>query len=108
MKTNNSGQVLVEIITAFLLMTFLLSGLIVAGLFAVKNAQYSRNRSMATKLASQQIERARVVRDVDGIDAVLVCGSSCYISSDLTLTTPTPFNNISVYLKVETGSADCK
>ena len=79
----NDGQVLVEILASFVLLTFLLAGLVVAGLFALRNAQYARNKSTATKLASQLLERTRVYRDVNGISSLSGC-NPCYIDSSLT------------------------
>ncbi len=79
------GQLIIEILVAFTLLTFLLSGLIVAGLFAIKNAQFARNKSLATKLATQQLERVRVLRDSQGIKALPSCSNPCYLDNSLIL-----------------------
>lgn len=76
---------LLEILFAFFLLTFLLTGLVVAGLFAIKNTQFARNKSIATKLASEQLERVRVKRDSQGISSMVGCGP-CYVDSDVSLT----------------------
>lgn len=81
----NYGQALVEILASFVLLTFLLSGLIVAGLFALRNTQYAKNRSTAAKMASEQLERVRVVRDINGIAALSGCANPCFVNPQLTM-----------------------
>ncbi|MBI4067479.1 hypothetical protein HY407_03775 [Candidatus Gottesmanbacteria bacterium] len=80
-----SGQAIIEILVAFVLLTFLLSGLVVAGLFAIRNTQYARNRSEANKIASQQLERFRVKRDSGKLADLDECDPVCFIESDLSI-----------------------
>lgn len=93
-SNNNDGQALVEMLAAFVLMTFLLTGLVVAGLFAMRNAQYARNRSTATKLASEQLERARVFRDINGVESLNNCNDPCFINPQLTMVQVAPTSGI--------------
>src|SRR3989344_8536659 len=78
------GQTMIEVIIALTLIILFLSGVVVVELFAVRNADYSRNKSISTQLARQQIERARVVRDSSGISSLSQCLFSCYINEQLT------------------------
>jgi type II secretory pathway pseudopilin PulG len=103
-----SGQTIIELLVALTLITLFLSGVVVVQLSAVKNVQYSQNRSIATKLAQQQLERARVVRDSAGIEALSMCLTNCYINSDLT---PIPISPTGIYgqklLMQPAGASDC-
>ena len=58
------GQTMIEVIVALTLIILFLSGVVVVELFAIKNADFARHKSVSTQLARQQIERARVVRDL--------------------------------------------
>lgn len=78
------GQSIIEILIALTLVILFLSGITVIQLFSIRNVQFSRNKSTATKLAAQQLERVRVVRDSAGIDALSLCNASCFINSQLT------------------------
>lgn len=90
-----SGQTIVEVLVALALITLFLSGIAIVELYAVRNAQYAQKKSMATSLARQQLERARVVRDSAGISELYPekCSLACYINSQLTpiplIVTPT-------------------
>jgi Tfp pilus assembly protein PilV len=81
---NKNGQTIVELLVAITLITLFLSGVVIIQLFAMRNVQYAQNKSMAAKLAREQLERLRVVRDVAGIDALDACKNSCYINNQLT------------------------
>jgi len=104
-----SGQTILEVIIALALIILFLSGVIIVQLLSIRNVKYSQNKSTATKLAREQIERARVVRDSAGIDQLWNnCASICYINDELT---PVPLSPTGIYgqsLKIETASAsDC-
>lgn len=111
MKNNpNSGQAIVEILAAFVLLAFLLSGLVVAGLYAIKSTQYARNKSQATKLASQQMERVRVKRDIYGIGVFPSCGvNSCFLNPQLTFgpTDSTGIFTQSLKIVLPTSGTEC-
>ena len=80
-----SGQTMIEVIVALTLIILFLSGVVVVELYAIRNADYSRNKSTSTQLAKQQIERARVMRDSGRIDSLWqYCRSICYINNQLT------------------------
>ncbi len=81
---NENGQTILEVVIALMMISLFLSGITLVQLTASKNITYSGNKSIATRLARQQLERARVVRDMSGIDALQSCQSQCYINSKLT------------------------
>lgn len=107
---NNDGQTIVEVIVALTLIILFLSGIVVLQITAVRNVEYSQNKSIATQLARQQMERARVVRDSAGISALLPClvPLSCFINSSLT---PMPITPTGVYGQsltiTDATAADC-
>ena len=98
---------MIEVIISLTLIILFLSGVVVVELFAVKNADYSRNKSISTSLARQQLERARVIRDSVGIDSLALCLSTCYINSQLT---PVPISPTGIYgqsLTISEATVDC-
>lgn len=103
-----NGQTMIEVIIALTLIILFLSGVVVVELFAVKNAEYSRNKSNSTQLARQQLERARVIRDSTGIETLDVCLSSCYINNQLTPVPVSPTGKYGQSLTItEASIADC-
>ncbi len=80
----NSGQSILEVLIALTLILLFLSGVVVVQLFAIRNIGFSQNKSTATRLARQQLDRVKVVRDSAGIDSLTVCQSACFINSQLT------------------------
>ncbi len=103
---NNLGQSILEVLIALTLIILFLSGVVVVQLFAVRNVSYSQNKSIATQLARQQLDRVKVVRDSAGIDALTVCQSTCFINSQLTPVqgvTPTGIFNQVVTLEAVSG-----
>ncbi len=85
------GQTILEVVVALSLIVLFLSGIVIIEILAIKNMDYSQNVSLATRLARQQIDRARIVRDSAGIDALAICLSNpCYINSYLTPVPVTP------------------
>jgi len=103
------GQTILEVVIALSLIVLFLSGIVVVELLAIKNMDYSQNVSLATRLARQQIERARVVRDSAGIEALSVCLSSpCYINSSLTPAAVTPTGTYGQSMRlIAATSSDC-
>ncbi len=103
-----SGQTFLEVIIALALIVLFLSGVAVVELYAIRNVEYSQSKSLASKLARQQLERARVVRDSAGIDALTICLSSCYINSALTPVPLTPTGVFGQSIIMENATqADC-
>ena len=103
-----NGQTMIEVIVALTLIILFLSGVVVVELYAVKNVEFSRRKSISTQLARQQLERIRVVRDSAGISALNLCFFTCYINDRLTPVpvTPTGIFGQSVTI-VNVSSSDC-
>src|SRR3989344_2222708 len=99
-----SGQTIIEVIVALTMITLFLSGVVVVELYAIKNANYARDKSLASRLARQQLERARVVRDTAGIDGLNTCLSTCYINSFLTPVPVSPTGIFGQSLKLQAVS----
>lgn len=100
----NSGQTILEIVIALTLIILFLSGVVVIELSAIKNVQYAQNKSVAVRLARQQIQRARVARDSNGIDTLtLYCSSNCYLN-ELLSPAPSPTGAFAQSLRVTTAS----
>lgn len=108
--SENLGQTMLEVLIALTLIIFFLTGIAVVQLYSMRNVSYSENKSIAARLARQQLERARVVRDSAGIGALSICQSPliCFINPTLTPVplTPTGFFGQSLTLQVAT-STDC-
>lgn len=105
----SQGQTILEVVVALSLIILFLSGIVIVELFAIKNMEYAQNVSLATKLARQQLERAKIVRDAEGMDALSIrCTSPCYINGDLTPVPITPTGTYGQKLQLVTSSAsDC-
>lgn len=108
---DNLGQSILEVLIALTLIILFLSGVVIIQLFAVRNVTYSENKSTAAKLARQQLDRVRVVRDTAGIDdpELARCKSSCFINISLTPVqgiTPTGIFNQVVTIQAA-APADC-
>lgn len=58
-----SGQLLIEAIVATVIITLVLVALVSAITFSLTNAQYSRNKALATKYAQEAVEWLRKERD---------------------------------------------
>lgn len=84
LKNKCCGQTIIEVIVALMLITLFLSGITIVEITASKNIIYSQNKSIASRFARQQLERARVVRDMSGIESLQICQSECYINNKLT------------------------
>lgn len=105
----NLGQAMIEVVVAFALIIFFLSGIVLVELYSVRNIDYSNKKSLATSLARQQIERVRVVRDSSGIDNLSSCQlNPCYINANLTpeAVLPTGFYQQSFSIAVA-ASGEC-
>lgn len=89
-----SGQTILEVLVALTLVIFFLLGVLTIEIFALRNLEYAQNKSMASRLARQQLERAKMVRDTTGIDGLSVCLLPCYINGELT---PVPLTPTGIY-----------
>ena len=97
---------MIEVILALTLIILFLSGVVVIEIYAIKNTTFARNKSISTQLANQQIERARVVRDSAGIDALDICLSGCYINNQLTVEPESPSGTYGQLLTIIQASVD--
>lgn len=107
-QKNITGQTVVELLVALTLIILFLSGVVILQLFAIRNVDFARNKSYATRLSRQQLERARVIRDSSGFSGLNLCLTTCYINAQLT---PVPITPTGVYgqrLVIESASVfDC-
>lgn len=105
-KTSVRGQTIIEVLIASVILSLLLSGLIVSGLYAIKNTTYSKNKSLATKLATEQMERLRVVRDINNLTTLQACANPCYVNSSLNIVNSSfASGNFTGYVNVVTPAA---
>ncbi len=81
--SHEKGQSLIEVIVAATVGIMVVGALTFATIFSLRNAQFAKASSQATKLAQEGIEKARTLRDRDGL--VNYTGGSVSISkfSDL-------------------------
>lgn len=105
----SSGQTILEVLIALVLIILFLSGIVVVELIAIKNVQYGQNKSISTRLAQQQLERARVLRDSIGLEELYIqCAGICYIDSDLTAhPNITPTGAYGQSLTISYSDTDC-
>ena len=59
------GQSLIEIVFVLSLLTIVLTGLAASAIFALKSAQYSRNKSQATQIAKEALEELKGKKQED-------------------------------------------
>lgn len=63
---HEKGQSLLEVIIAMTVGILVVTALVFAVIFSLRNAQFAKNSAQATKLAQEGIERVRTLRDRDG------------------------------------------
>lgn len=69
--TNNSkGQTLIEVVIVIAVMVIVVSALTFATIASLRNAQFAKNQSLATKWAQDGIEKVRSIRDRDVDQAI--------------------------------------
>lgn len=84
MHNNQSGQSLLEVVTASAVGILVVSALTYATIFSLRNATFAKNSAQATKLAQEGIERVRTLRDRDGqVNYTISTTSSTSKFSDL-------------------------
>lgn len=62
-KLNNEGQSMIELVVGIGLITVVVGALAVVTINSLQNTQYSRNQVQATKLAQENIEKARTIKN---------------------------------------------
>ncbi len=63
---SEKGQSLVEVIVAVTVGILVVTALTFATIFSLRNANFSKNAVLATKLAQEGLEKVRTLRDRDG------------------------------------------
>ncbi len=63
MSNNQSGQTLMELVVVIGVAVIVVGALVFATVASLRNAQFAKNQSQATKLAQEGIEKVRVGRD---------------------------------------------
>ncbi len=83
-----TGQSLLEVVIAMTVGILVVTALVFATIFSLRNAQFAKTSAQATKLAQEGLERVRILRDRDGrIDYTRGDGSLTSKFSDLWLLT---------------------
>lgn len=67
------GQSLLELVIAIGLVMVIVTGIALTTINGLKNSQFSKNQTQATKLAQEALEQVRTIRDRD----YYVCRGSC-------------------------------
>lgn len=67
MSSNMKGQSLVEVVVASAVGILVVSALVFAAIFSLRNANFAKNQAQATKLAQEGMEKVRSNRDRDGV-----------------------------------------
>ena len=103
---SEKGQTVLEFLIALTLIIFFLLGIVALEVYAIRNTKYAQNKSAAAKLARQQLERTRVVRDSAGINALDICQLGCFINEQLTPGAITPTGTYGQLLTIGSASVD--
>jgi hypothetical protein len=97
MKINDKGIGLVETIVALGISIVVLTSLVSLSLYTLRSSQQSKYMLEASKLATEELERVRAVRDSNTVwstfkAAVLACttGSPCRVSNALVIGNVSP------------------
>lgn len=94
MPNNQKGQTLLELMVVIAVGIMVIGALTFATIASLRNAQFAKNQTQATKLAQEGIEKVRALRDRDGsVDYVRGDGSHTTKFSDLwnlNFSCPTP------------------
>lgn len=78
---NQKGQNILELVVGLGLVAVVAVAISVVTVNALKNSQFSKNQSQATKLAQETLEKVRTVRNSNfGVcsEAQMIAGSTCY------------------------------
>ncbi len=75
MRNNQNGQSLIEVIVASVVGILVVTALVLATIFSLRNASFAKNSAQATKLAQEGMEKVRTLRDRDGqVDYTILPG----------------------------------
>lgn len=66
-RLSSKGQTLVEMIVVISVGILVVGGLVFATISSLRNANFAKNQAQVTKLAQEGIERARSIRNQDGL-----------------------------------------
>lgn len=66
MSSKERGQSLLELVVVISIIAMVVGSLVFATIASLRNAQFSKNQSLATKLAQEGLEKVRSLRDRDG------------------------------------------
>lgn len=96
-RNNNvsQGQTILEILLALTIILLVVTGVLVIEVYAMKNAQFSSDKSIAVTYANQQLERIKVLRDTGHFADISTCTLPCYINPLLTPVAITPTGKFS-------------
>lgn len=105
---NHKGQSLIEVLIAVTVVVIVLVALAGSSTRAVSDQISARQRTQATKLSEEQIERVRTYRDRNGLSALGSCSVYCNIDVNLVLNSTTvATDGITVWYSVGAGGASC-
>lgn len=120
------GQTLLELVVVMGVSVLVIGALVFATISSLRNAQFSKNQTLATKLAQERIERVRTARDrnhsitISGTNAVTswdgsstsTCAGNSLIKEDSIWCYQIPgdcdnpgINNTCYYFKLESSGA---
>jgi len=108
-KRLEQGQSLLETMVALAVSTLALTALVSAVVVSVRNAQFAKNQSLATKYAQEGIEKVRIYRDQnDWSDFVATgaTGPNCGDEGLVGLSVPSPFTTVVDCVEDPPGSTD--
>ncbi len=83
-----SGQSLIEVLIAFVVSVVIGIALVSAGLATQKSSISARNKSQATKLALEYLEKIRLMRDTNGFSTLTSSSTNCYTINNNSSTDP--------------------
>lgn len=109
MKLNQNhslGQSILEILVALTIMLLVLTGVLVIEVYALKNSSYAADKSRASALANQQLERIRVLKDIGKLSEIADCQLPCYINPELTPMHVTPTGKFSQSFLIQNTSGN--
>lgn len=106
------GFTILEVVFATGIALLLLTTLIVGSVFSLNNVTFARNQAQATKLAQEEMERLRAVRDMKGYSS-LSCSSptSCTIDASLTISSVTTQETVGIfkrYFTIDSLNNNCQ
>lgn len=102
--STQSGQSLLEVVTASAVGILVVAALTYATIFSLRNATFAKNSAQATKLAQEGIEKVRTLRDRNGsVSYVSAVGTTNLFSELWGITLSCPSSNCYFYLDNRTS-----